>query len=209
LDGGKPASSAAWHGDGEFAGVLDRVASALERFAAEGSEVAGMRLAGVQVGAMEGWTDARLREHPSAEALGTGPAVLISHYPVLSLALPVAAAGFPHPGDLLDREKIAETLRRRPAPTVLLGGHAHVRAGLAEGPILQLSAGALVEPPYECALIEIEVEPDGGLAVKRRCPRLLESAAPREPIFSPEEESWRFGSGSWLRTAAPEGVSAS
>lgn len=265
-----PASQAAWHGGGEFAGVLDRLDAALEHFAAEevdcvvvsgdlshrgdresleqvlralrtaaapvvvvagnhdvgedpdglaralqavgdpnlslvgpeGGELAGIKLAGVQVGEAEAWFGARLREHPSVEALGAGPVVFVSHYPVLSLAVPVAAAGLPYPGDLLDREELATTLLRRPAPTVVIGGHVHARAAIAEGVVLQLSVGAVVEPPFECAVIDVEADSDGGLSVRRRCIRLLASAARLEPVFSPEDETWRFGAGSWQSTGA-------
>jgi len=266
-----PASAVAWHGGGEFAGVLDRLAAAVEHFDAErvdriviagdlthhgdhdslrdvlsalsssrspvgivsgnhdvgddsealdlalrhraypllslldptAVDEAGVALAGVHVGEAEGWFGARLRAHPSVQDLGTGPAVLVSHYPVLSLAVPISAAGLPYPGDLLDREELATALGKRRAPTLVLSGHIHARASLAEGPLLQLSTGALIEPPYECAVIDVESGPGDGLTVTRRCLSLLESRHRLQPIFAPEQESWRFESGVWQRLRAP------
>jgi predicted phosphodiesterase len=182
----------------------DRLAEAMARVpagdvslaAGAGEEVAGLPVAGVQVGESSGWFRARLAAAPSLEDWGQGPLVLLSHYPVLSLAEEVAARGLPYPGDLLDRAELAEALAARQAPTVVLSGHVHVRATRSSGPVLQLSAGALVEPPYECAVVEV-AGGGGELRVSRRCLRLLGGPVAGEPVFAPEEEEWRFVGSDW------------
>src|SRR5262249_13435426 len=98
-----------------------------------GEHVAGVRVAGVHVGRTSGWVGATRREQPAAAAGGDEPLVLISHYPVLSLATTVSDEGFPYPGDLLDRRELAARVSARGAPTVAIGGHVHARATLAQG----------------------------------------------------------------------------
>jgi predicted phosphodiesterase len=160
---------------------------------------AGVLVAGVHVGATHGWFGARLRELPDPAAWGELPLVLISHYPALSLAGQVSGEGFPYPGDLLDRRELAALLRARRAPTLVIGGHVHARATRAEGAVLQLTGGSLVEPPYECALIDVEPLAPGLLAVERTCLRLRlrEPAGAREPVLAPEREAWLFDGARW------------
>lgn len=162
-----------------------------------GETQAGIRVAGVHVGETAGWFGARLRELPDPAAWGDEPLVLISHYPVLSLAVPVSEQGLPYPGDLLDRRELADPLIARPAPTLVIGGHVHARATLVEGPVLQLTGGALVEPPYECALVDVEVPAPGLLAVRRECLRLRDGEGAREPVLAPERETWLFDGRQW------------
>lgn len=158
----------------------------------------GIRVAGVQVGATDGWFGASLRELPDAAAWGSEPVLLISHYPLLSLASLLCDNGFPYPGDLLDRAELADRLRHRPGPTVVVGGHVHARAAAAAGPVLQLTSGAMVEPPFECAVIELARSEQDALTVRRASMRLREPGPGREPVFCPEYEEWVFDAVRWL-----------
>ncbi|HZV74275.1 MAG TPA: metallophosphoesterase [Conexibacter sp.] len=168
----------------------------------------GVRVAGVHVGETAGWFGARLRALPDPAAWGEQPLVLISHYPVLSLATAVSEEGFPYPGDLLDRRDLAGLLAARPAPTLVVGGHVHARATLADGPVLQLTGGALVEPPYECAVVDVDVPAPGRLAVRRECVRLREPDGLREPVLAPEREAWLFDGLQWRTINRGEGHEA-
>jgi hypothetical protein len=85
-----------------------------------------------------------------------------------------------------------------------VGGHVHARASATRGPVLQLSAGALVEPPYECALVDLDLPWEGVLAVERRSLRLLERSSAHEPVFSPEQEAWRFEGDRWVENVPTE-----
>jgi predicted phosphodiesterase len=171
---------------------------------AEASEHDGVQVAGVHVGESDAWFAARLRSVPPAGAWGSRPLLLISHYPVLSLASEISARGLPYPGDLLDREELAERLLGHPAPVLVMGGHIHARACATRGPVLQLSCGALVEPPYECALVDLDLSDGGVMTVRRQCLRLLGQAGPNEPVFSPEQEAWRFEGGRWAENVPTE-----
>lgn len=156
-----------------------------------GSLVGGVRVAGMHVDASEGWFGVRARELPDVAAWAADPVLLISHYPALSLATPITASGFPYPGDLLDRDELADRLGARCAPTVVVSGHVHARACATEGPVLQFTNAAMVEPPYECSVIDVE-RSDGGLKVRRECIRLGKAATHREPVFCPSSEEWSF-----------------
>lgn len=164
---------------------------------AAGSLHREVRVAGVHVDASEGWFGVRLRELPDTAAWGTEPVLLASHFPALSLAATVTASGFPYPGDLVDRDQLADRLRARSAPTVVISGHIHARASLAEGPVLQITNAAMVEPPYECSVIEIERSAAGPLTVLRESVRLGAAATRREPVFSPSREEWIYDAGHW------------
>ena len=76
----------------------------------------------------------------------------------------------------------------------------HARAARTDGAVLQLTGGALVEPPYECAVIDVEAPAPGWLAVSRACLRLREPDGPREPVLAPERESWLFDGLQWRTT---------
>jgi hypothetical protein len=67
-----------------------------------------------------------------------------------------------------------------------------------------LSAGALVEPPYECALVDLDLSTEGGFTVGRRCLRLFGEPNPNEPVLSPEQEAWRFDGGRWVENMPAE-----
>jgi predicted phosphodiesterase len=172
-----------------------------------------IRVAGVHVDASEGWFGARLREPPDTAAWGSEPVLLVSHYPALSLAATVTASGFPYPGDLIDRAELARRLTARPAPTVVVSGHIHARASATEGSVLQIANSAMVEPPYECSVIEIERarrgaidldgersggdERSGALTVVRESVRVGPSVNHREPVFSSPHEEWTFDGAHW------------
>ena len=74
--------------------------------------------------------------------------------------------------------------------------------------MLQVTGGSLVEPPYECALIDVESLAPGLLAVRRTCLRLRESGGAREPVLAPEREAWLFDGLQWRTTDQGEGDEA-
>ena len=79
----------------------------------------------------------------------------------------------------------------------MLSGHIHARCSAQEGSLLQFSVGALIEPPFDATIVEIETE---GPRVRRRSRRLGEIAA-IDPVFAPDEESWEWAGG-WKQLAA-------
>ena len=169
---------------------------------AAGVDVAGIRIAGVAIERVAGSGGFRTA---AASTLRPDPAaVVVSHFPVLSRARPVADRGWAYPGDLLDRRDLAGGMAAARRPVIVLSGHIHVRDGHARGPILQLSAGALVEPPYEAAIVDVE-RSGGAVRVRRRVERLGPSAGARDPVLAPADARWTYDHGRWRRERGEPG----
>jgi predicted phosphodiesterase len=164
-----------------------------------------VRLAGVHVERGEGWFHATLREPPAVGAWGEDPVLLISHFPLLSHAVVIAEHGLAHPGDMLDRAAIAQRLIERSAPTVVVSGHVHARVTDARGSVLQLTQAALIEPPFDAAIVELAPQPAGGLHVTRRTLRAGPARAHYEPAFADPDGAWSFDGAGWspVRSADP------
>jgi len=180
---------------------VERIGNPRLRLAAPGGElIGGVRVAGMHLELGSGWFRSRLREGPPVDLWGAEPVVLVSHLPLLSHAATLAARGMPYPGDLLDREPAVASLLRREAPTIVISGHIHARDVHAAGPVLQMTQGALVEPPFDAALIEIRVDA-GDVAVTRRTLRTEARAAELEPTLVGPIGSWLFSNATWTTTA--------
>lgn len=130
--------------------------------------------------------------HPS----GAGRRVIVSHFPIVSEADRLTAAGLPYPGDLTDRAEVEGHLQDAAEPVVVLCGHIHARCARGHGFVLQFAAGALVEPPHEAAIAEIDFE---RLTVCRRTRRLGPAAA-IDPVFAGDEQWWQWRGDSWVMT---------
>lgn len=118
-------------------------------------------------------------------------AVVASHFPLLSEAPRVAAAGLPYPGDLVNRGELERELRAGPEPTLVLSGHIHARCSRHDGTLLQLTVGALIEPPFDATLVEID-----GTSVRRTARRLGEVAV-TDPVFAADDERWLWTGDGW------------
>lgn len=176
---------------------LDRcVTGRCEMLTAAGVEVGGVRLAGV---AIEGDAEAgTFRWTGAGELLGdAGAGLVVSHFPVVSRAARFAELGLEYPGDLTNRAALHEALLGA-GPAIVLSGHIHARDAHAEGSLLELSAGALVEAPYEVAIVDVRAA-GGEVRVRRRVHRLSGPAVEREPVLAPADETWTFSAGRWRR----------
>jgi hypothetical protein len=124
---------------------------------------------------------------------------LASHFPLLSRERVLTRRELPYAEDLLDREALAAPIMARGAPTVALCGHLHVRDSDSAGALLQLSCGALVEPPFEATVLELRA---GGeqLELERTAHELAHASERRNPRLVPAREVWRFRpGGGWER----------
>jgi predicted phosphodiesterase len=169
-----------------------------ELLPATGLEAVGVRLAGVPI-----------ERHPELRAsrwTGTGElagegqvSVVASHFPVISRAGRLAELGLACPRGLANRRALHERLLGG-GPVVVLSGHLHARESHAEDNILQLSAGALVEAPYELAIVDVRAE---GAAVRvRRCVHELgPPPAGPDPVLAPADEAWSFSPAAGWRVA--------
>jgi predicted phosphodiesterase len=151
-----------------------------------------LRVAGVQV--MADGDGFATVVGPETAAWGDGLAVFVSHFPAISRAELFAERDFRYPGDLRDRAAMLEPLAARSAPTVVLCGHIHARDSHAEGRVLQLVGGALIQAPYECAIVEVDAD---ALSVTREAHALDGPAVERIPVFAPERETWRYDGLVW------------
>jgi hypothetical protein len=119
--------------------------------------------------------------------------VVASHFPLLSEASRLAAAGLPYPGDLVNRSDLEGRLRSDPRSTLVLSGHIHARCTTHDDPLLQLTVGALIEPPFDATIVEIDAT---RLSIRRTARRLGE-IAPIDPVFSGDDGRWRVSDGRW------------
>ncbi len=122
-----------------------------------------------------------------------GSRLIISHFPLLSEAERLARAGLPYPGDLTNRSDVEQSLQAERAMVVVISGHIHARCSRASGSILQLSCGALIEPPHDAAIVTVAVD----LSWVERTARRLGPVSAVEPVFSQDVERWESLDGCW------------
>jgi hypothetical protein len=124
--------------------------------------------------------------------------VWLTHFPLLSFEDRCREARLLYSAHL---EQLAPTPAALPAntgPVVVLSGHLHLRATTTDANVLQLSFAALVEAPYEVAVVELDPE---RASVAYRCASVLEPDTERIPVLDPAEGRWLFDpdSSRWLR----------
>ena len=82
-------------------------------------------------------------------------------------------------------------LKSDPRPKLVLSGHIHARCSTHDGPLLQFTVGALIEPPFDATLVEID-----GTSVRRTARRLGEIAV-TDPVFAADDERWQWTGDRW------------
>lgn len=127
------------------------------------------------------------------------PTLLLTHYPVLTLRHRLTVAALLDAGDLSNVESLQAVVMERSGPTVVLHGHQHVRASAVSGPVLQLSGAALIEPPHDVAILDVERH-GGTLAVGRRCLAVAPSGSARLPVLDPHDGHWTWNGNHWHPT---------
>ncbi len=126
-----------------------------------------------------------------------GPLTIVaSHFPLISHEAEITAAGFPYSGDLMNREALETQLQHARVPTVVCSGHVHARCSATSGCILQLTVGAMIEPPFDCTIVDIDFPGDDSILVWRRVYRLGNRAAV-DPVLAPEDEHWEWRGDHW------------
>jgi predicted phosphodiesterase len=131
------------------------------------------------------------------DAVGAG--VIVSHFPLLSEADRLAAAGLPYPGDLINRSALTARVEADSAAVLILSGHIHARCARSTGSVLQLTCGALIEPPHDAAVVTVAA----GLNWVERTARRHGPVAEIDPVFAPDFERWELVDAHWRRV--PEG----
>jgi hypothetical protein len=148
-------------------------------------EVAGVAVTGVAVD--RGPAPPQYVGHAGGWGGEADLVVIASHFPVLSEASRVAAAGLPYAGDLVNRADLERGLRSDPRPKVVLSGHIHARCSGHDGLLLQFTVGALIEPPFDATIVEVDAT---SLSVRRTARRLGEIAQ-TDPVFAGDDERWQ------------------
>ena len=108
----------------------------------------------------------------------------------------MAAAGLPYAGDLVNRADLESGLQSDGRPKVVLSGHIHARCSTHEGALLQFTVGALIEPPFDATLLELD-----GTRVRRTARRHGEIAV-TDPVFAADDEHWEWSDDRWARVNA-------
>jgi calcineurin-like phosphoesterase family protein len=165
----------------------------------------GLRVAGMGV-ASENWGyTARSGGEPDVLGWGDELVVWLSHYPMISFAEKASRAGLYYgDNDLEDLEEAARPLLERPAPTIVVNGHMHMRDACVAGKVLQISCAALVEPPFELTFLDIEREGDRITVRKESAPVAPLPDDVRLPVLSPANQGWVFEAGAWCPVGAAE-----
>jgi DNA repair exonuclease SbcCD nuclease subunit len=172
-----------------------RTGTAIRIPSARGESVDGLRLAGLSLQEVfpgRGWT----QEHPEVDAWGDEPTLLLTHFAAISRESIARGAGLKYAGDVRNHAEIAAALRGRPAPTVVLHGHHHLRDAVIDGSVLQIGFASLIEPPHEAALLEVGHE-GRVFTVRVHHEAIAPSAVDRLPILSPAMGAWQFVGGAW------------
>jgi len=157
-------------------------------------ELAGVVVTGV--GVDRGPAPPQYVGRPGGWGGEAGLVVVASHFPLLSEASRVAGAGLPYAGDLVNRADVEGELRSDRRPKVVLSGHIHARCSTHDGPLLQFTVGALIEPPFDATIVELDPT---ALSVRRTARRLGE-IAPTDPVFAGDDEGWRMTDDRWTLT---------
>jgi hypothetical protein len=97
------------------------------------------------------------RQPPDARRWGHDIAVVMSHRPIFDVSEALSRNGVNDAGRLMDPYDVAQTMLLRPAPTILVCGHLHVRHCQSFGNVLQIVTPALIEDPAEVSIIEMSV----------------------------------------------------
>jgi hypothetical protein len=106
----------------------------------------------------------------------------------------------------MNRDDLERQLRSDPRPKVVLSGHIHARCSSHEGPLLQFMVGALIEPPFDATIVDI----DTTMLRVRRTARRLGDIALTDPVFAADEELWKKTGDGWeIQPAARAASTAS
>jgi hypothetical protein len=122
---------------------------------------------------------------------------VLTHFPAYAMAPMLADAGLKHAGDLTNREPLLEALAGLSGPVLIVNGHLHVHATIADGRMLQLSVAALIEPPHDVSIVTVGFDEAGNPWVRRQASGLFEVPGVSLPVLSDREERWQVVDGAW------------
>ncbi len=160
----------------------------------------GLRVAGISLASNTKGDSAYATERLAQHAWLSERVLLLVHHPMLSLAERCAANNLKYAGDLDNFTEMAPapTLTSRFGPTIVMHGHLHIRDEMAQGNVLQLSFAALIEPPHEIGIVDIDIDNAARTVhVHRRNISVATHTAERLPTLSSDETTWILRDGLW------------
>ncbi|MDQ3965065.1 MAG: metallophosphoesterase family protein [Actinomycetota bacterium] len=185
--------------------AVRRVGADNVRLAAPEGEVVeeGLRVAGISV--TSGHWGYTADDRPDVSKWEDDPVVWLTHYPMISFAEKVSEAGLVYGDDLEDLEETTRPLLARSAPAIVVNGHIHVRYACVMGEVLQVSCGALIEPPFEVTFLDLYEPESGRISVRAASVPLVSSLPVHVPTLSSPRQEWVFEAGAWrsVETAKP------
>jgi Calcineurin-like phosphoesterase len=172
--------------------AVGRADGAVQTLSPSPQQIAGLPVAGVSLSrppAGRGFGAASLPE------LDGGATLVVSHFPVVSRRERVTEAGYKYAGDLVGLEDLTGHLVGERGPVIAVSGHLHVRDAVVCGRVLQIMVPAMIEPPYECAVLEVGGDP---LAVTYRAIAVEPTPPELEvPLLMPADGRWALGASGW------------
>jgi predicted MPP superfamily phosphohydrolase len=173
-------------------------APAVKAFAAAG--------AGLAVHEVTAESDRRLRpfDVTGRRLAGADPVgaldVFLTHFPLLSFEDRCRDARLLYSGHLEMLAPPPVVLPAAGRPALVLSGHLHLRGVTTAASVLQIAFAALVEAPYEVAVVEIDV---AARSIAYQCASVIEPDAERLPVLDPSSGRWTFDpeSGRWTTSS--------
>jgi DNA repair exonuclease SbcCD nuclease subunit len=121
--------------------------------------------------------------------------LLLSHFPIGSLEREAREAGLLYSGHLQQLAALDVVPR---SPTIALSGHQHLRGVAIEGPLLQIVFGALIEAPYEVAIVDVQRGTDGFVNVEYQCASVRDVDTTHVPVLAPDRGAYTWDGASWV-----------
>jgi predicted phosphodiesterase len=172
--------------------AVGRADGAVQTLSPSPQEVAGLPVAGISLSRPPAGRGFGAASMPELDGEAT---LVVSHFPVISRRERVKAAGYKYAGDLVGLEDLSGHLAGEQSPVIAVSGHLHVRDAVVSGRVLQILVPAMIEPPYECAVLEVAGDPltvtYQAIAVEPTPPGL------DVPLLTPAEGRWVLGASGW------------
>ena len=124
--------------------------------------------------------------------------VWAGHYPLISQAEVLLAAGLRYPGDLTNLAAVRRAAERQAGPILVLHGHLHTAVTAQDGRILQLGFPALVEWPHAWTDVRLDVSPARTMIRAALRPVAGHwSEGTRNSLLAGPDQAWQLARGSW------------
>lgn len=147
------------------------------------------------------WRYAAIRSH-AATGNDAHLTLVLTHFPLCAMETMLADQELKHAGDLDNRQEMLDDIGQIDGPVLIVNGHLHVHATIADGRRLQLSVAALTEPPHDVSVLTIGFDDVGAPRITRDATALIETPDAELPVLSDRTEHWQFVDNIWSMTTS-------